>query len=424
MVGECSDYFTFSDKHHTSEAQPEFLAERVDNFYQQRVKEQWQGRHILRGRAPGAGDIVLQSNDYLGIATSEKIVRAQVQSLLTHGQGAMSSDVFSLTHSTDTKNATPSLNQLFADFVGVEDALVTQSGWCANTGLVGAIAHEGVPVYVDMFAHMSLWEGAQSAKAKIVPFRHNNVESLERKLKKYGSGIILVDSVYSTLGDIAPLVELAKLKRQYDCILVVDESHSLGLYGDKGQGLVAALGLLEATDFITASLSKAFAGRGGLITCTTRMKEFLLAHSLPTIFSTSILPHDLAGFAATIEVIRDEHWRRLRLERNAKKLRDALHQLGYNLQGSQSAIISLCPGSEAKTIQLRDALEARGVFGSVYCPPATPKNSCLVRFSIHAMMAPAQLDRVIEVCGQVRDEVDMWHWRSTLRTEDKRVVHS
>ena len=153
------------------------------------------------------------------------------------------------------------LESKFARLLGSEDAIVTQSGWIANVGLVQTLAGPGVPVYLDMQAHASLWEGVLAAGATPVVFRHNDVEHLARQLGRHGPGVIAVDAVYSTNGSVAPLPELADIAGDTGCVLIVDESHSLGTHGPRGAGLVAALGLQDNVHFRTASLAKAFAGR-------------------------------------------------------------------------------------------------------------------------------------------------------------------
>ncbi|HET8700300.1 MAG TPA: alpha-hydroxyketone-type quorum-sensing autoinducer synthase, partial [Nitrococcus sp.] len=268
--------------------------------------------------------------------------------------------------------------------------------------------------YVDMMAHMSLHQGILSAGATARPFRHNDVDHLERQMRRHGQGIVVIDSVYSTTGGVAPLAEIVELGLRYGCVLVVDESHSLGTHGPDGAGLVAACGLTEQVHFRTASLAKAFAGRAGLITCSGRFAEYFKYTARPAIFSSTLLPHEVAGLQAALQVIRREDWRRQRLHGNAQYLRDELNRLGYNLE-SRSQIIGLESGPEQRTIVLRDALESRGIFGSVFCAPATPANRSLMRLSVHATLSGSQLQRIVDACAAIREEVDLINWASTRR---------
>lgn len=390
---------------------PDFLALRVDRFYRESVCEQPDGRHIMRrGRAPGADAVHLTSNDYLSLAQHPRILRAMSDSILRDGNGLLMSGIFMFGPSPQLD-----LEDRLARFMGAEAGVLCQSGWCANTGLIQCIADARTPVYADMMAHTSLWEGIRSAGAKAVACYHNDAEHLERQILRHGPGVVVVDSIYSTSGSVCPLAAVADVCAAQGCVLVVDESHSLGTHGVNGEGLVAALGLLDRVHFRTASLAKAFAGRAGFVACSRRFHEFFKCTSSPAIFSSTLLPHEVAGLDATLEVIRQEGWRRERLHANAAYLRAGLLALGYNLNDSQSQIVSLEAGSERQTAALRDALEARGIFGSVFIAPATPKNRSLMRLSINALLTDAELERIVAVCRDIRDEVGLADWPSTRR---------
>lgn len=389
---------------------PDYVTLRVEKYYRERVQETWDGGNIMRGRIPDSSALMLTSNDYLSIARHPSILDSMIESLQHDGNGVLMSGVF-------LHGPCPQLEleQRLAHFMHAESGVLCQSGYTANTGLIQCIANDQTPVYADMMAHMSLWEGIRSAGAKAVPFHHNDVENLERQVLRNGPGIIVVDSVYSTSGNIAPLKEIADICDAQGCVFVVDESHSLGTHGPNGEGLVVEMGLAGRVHFRTASLAKAFAGRAGYIACSERFNEYFKFESFPAVFSSTLLPHDVAGLSATLSLIQQEGWRRDRLHENAATVRQELEALGYNLNGSESQIVSLEAGPEQQTIVLRDALESRGVFGSPFIAPATPKNRSLIRFSIHAGMSDADIERLIRVCRDIRDEVDLANWPSTRR---------
>ncbi len=403
--------FLESTQSPTQPRAPEKLAHRIDRFYQERVQKSWGGTHILRGRTPGKDAIILQSNDYLSVAAHPAIIRAQISALEREGNGTVMSAAFLMNRDSPHR----ALEKQFARFMEADDVILCQSGFAANTGLLQSIADESMPVYLDMFAHMSLWEGARSAGARAIAFPHNSVDYLERQIRRYGPGVIAVDSVYSTNGSICPLKEIVALGNAYDCILVVDESHSLGTHGEQGCGLVPSLGLSEFVHFRTASLAKAFAGRAGIITCGSRFLDYFMCESRPAIFSSTLLPHEVAGFAETLNVIRRDDWRRTQLDENSTYLREGLSDMGYNVDDSASQIIALESGLESQTKILRDALESRGIFGSVFCAAATPKNRSLIRFSVQAGFSQADLNRVLSVCYDIRKEVSLDQWASTRR---------
>ncbi len=402
-----SQAFNCGNGRHHALPQAAFLTDRVD-YYRERNKRN--GSHILKGGQPGPGAVLLVSNDYLALANHAAIIEAQVQALQTYGHGLLRSDVF--------RNGASPLRQFeleLARLMEVEDTVVCQSGWCANVGLIQSIANENTPVYLDMYAHTSLWEGAKSAGARPRPFKHNDPQSLEKMIKRHRLGVVVVDTVYSTSGSLCPLEEIVEVAEQYDCIMMVDESHSLGVFGKQGAGLTAMLGLADRVHFRTASLSKAFAARGGIVAGSAQNMEYFRYESLPAIFSSGILPHEAEGFRATLAVIARENWRREQLHSNENYLRSGLSRLDYNVDDSQSQIISLVAGTEPQTIILRDALESRGIFGSVFCWPATGKNHSLVRFSVNSALTREALDRIIAVCENIREEVGMYEWSSTRK---------
>ncbi len=231
------------------------------------------------------------------------------------------------------------------------------------------------------------------------------MNSLENLIIKHGRGIIVVDSIYSTIGDACPLVDVADLATRYGCALVVDESHSLGTHGPKGAGLVAKFGLSDQVHFITASLAKTFAARAGIIFCSKNIGKCFPYVAHPTIFSSTLLPYEIAGLQATLELILNSDEKREKLRRNAAYLKDGLTSLGYPI-ASMSQIVSLEGGKEEATEQIRDVLEARGIFGSVFCTPATPKNRSLLRLSVNSDLTLTQLNQILSVCSDLRDSTN------------------
>ena len=302
-----------------------------------------------------------------------------------------------------------------ANFMGAEDGLITQSGWSANVGLLQTIAGPGVPVYLDMQAHASLWEGVHAAQARPVPFLHNEVEHLRRQVLKHGAGVIVVDSVYSVSGSVAPLREVLAVAEESGSILVVDESHSLGTHGPAGAGLVVQMGLADRVHFRTASLAKAFGGRAGFITCSSKFKGYFLSTSRPAIFSSCMLRHELAWFDAALDFIRNADERRRALHRNARRVRDGLNKLGYNVSDGTEQIIALEAGTEPKTQVLRKALEAEGIFGAVFCAPATPKNRSLVRLTLNSGLTEVEIRQILQACAAIREKVQLADWSSSKR---------
>jgi CAI-1 autoinducer synthase len=376
------------------------LSDRVDAYF-----ERMRDGHLVAGRIPGPGAVQLWSNDYLGLSGHPDIVKAQVELLEGQSDGVFMSAVF--------LNET-SLQQRFerqmASYLGAEAAVLCQSGWSANTGLVQALVDQRTPVYLDQFAHASLWEGARMAGAQAHAFRHNQPEHLERLLKRYGPGLILVDAIYSAYGTICPLAEITTVSERSGCILAVDESHAIGVYGPYGEGLVHTLGLTAKVQYRTFSLSKAFATRAGMVAGPARVMSYFPYEARPAIFSSAVLQHEVAGLAATLKVVQEEDWRRQQLWYNTRYLRQGLQRLGYAVDQTTSQILALHSGGEPQTRALRNALEEQGIFGAVFAAPATPKHHGIVRLSVNARLRDHHLDRVVNACGAIaRDRaIDPW----------------
>lgn len=389
---------------------PEFVTRRMDEHYVTRVEKLLGGEHMHVWAPPQAGAVMLAGNDYLCIANEPALIDAQVRTLQgTQGQMLMSS-VFlqegSFQHRLEAK---------LAAFMQAEDGVLAQSGWAANVGLLQSIAEPGIPVYLDMLAHASLWEGVQSAQALPVPFLHNSPAHLERQIEKHGGGVIVIDALYSTNGSVAPLLEFVELAERSGSILIVDESHSLGTHGPGGAGLVVQEGLTERVHFRTASLAKAFAGRAGFITCSSHFKGYFLSASRPAIFSSCLLNHELAWFDAAVDFISRADERRAALHRNTQEVRVRLSELGYCIDDGTEQIIALEAGPEPKTLVLRKALEARGIYGAVFCAPATAKNRSLVRLTLNSGMTREEIEKLVAACADMRSEVDLVNWSSSSR---------
>jgi CAI-1 autoinducer synthase len=389
---------------------PDFVEMRMDTHYIDRYEKLWGGSHLLHGRAPGADAIHLFNNDYLCLIGQPELVNAQTNLLRQKCWDPLMSAVF--LHGDNPQNE---LEAKFARQLGAQDGIISQSGWTANVGLIQTLASPDVPVYLDMLAHASLWEGARAAEARSIPFIHNDAAYLEKQIQKYGPGIVAVDSVYSTNGSVCPLMDMVEVAEKTGCVIVVDESHSLGTHGPEGAGLVVALGLQDRVHFRTASLAKTFAGRGGYITCSSRFKGYFMTEARPAIFSSCLLRHELAWFDAALNFLRNANARRTRLHEVSRTVRDGLATLGYNVSDGTEQIIALEAGTEPQTMVLRNALQENGVFGSVFCAPATPKNRSLVRLTINAGLTEVEIERIIEVCANIRDQVNMKDWSSTRR---------
>ncbi len=383
---------------------PAVLA-RLERDFLPRWEGEWGGKFVLHGGQPGPNAVRLDGNDYLSVTGHPDIVSAQVSALTRSTEFVVQSGVFLL-----QQHPSRALERALADWVGKEEALVCQSGYSANVGLLQCIANANTPVFIDAMAHTSLWEGAHAARAPAHMFRHNDPDHLDKTLSRKGPGVVVVDSVYSTTGAVCPLAEMVEVVEKHGAMILVDESHSLGTHGERGAGLVASLGLTNRVHFITASLAKAMAGRAGFFTMPASMRYYVLTSSFPNIFSSCLLPHEVAGLRATVDVLQRADAQRERLFQITRRLRERITELGYPIHQGTEQIISLEAGTEADTMKLRDALEARGVFGAIFCAPATSRNRAMVRLTLSAALTDAELDHVEAVLAEVAPIVQPWNW--------------
>ena len=369
------------------------------------------GRAVLTNSRPQQAAVHMQSNDYLSIARDPRISRAKTHTLSKVGHGDAVSRVFS--------HAKEDSHRLFeyriASLMQAEDAVLVMSGYTANTGLVQAFATPDTPIYIDIMAHASLWEGILCARAKARPFRHNNAQDLQKKINRYGPGLVIVDSLYSTNGNKCPLADIIEVAEEGGCAIIVDETHSFGCHGAKGGGIAVAQNLSDRIHFRTVGLSKAVAARGGIVVGSARNMEYFRYEARPMIFSTSVLGYEVAGFNAALDIIENEDWRRSRLHANHRYLRTGLLSLGYDVTESDSQIISIITGTLEDTIAFRTFLDQRGVLGSVFCPPATPQNRMLLRLTVNATLKAHELAHVLEVCAEAREKLDMKGWPALLQ---------
>ncbi|WP_295992072.1 alpha-hydroxyketone-type quorum-sensing autoinducer synthase [Rugamonas sp.] len=401
---------THHHRHAAEQRMPDYVTSRMHEHYVTRIEKLLGGHHPTAWQPAPADALFLAGNDYLCLSGEASLVGAQMRSLEASQGELLMSAVFMNDESPQHR-----LERKMARHMGAEDGVLGQSGWAVNVGLVQSLAGPGIPVYLHMQAHASLWEGAHSAGAPAVTFMHNDLDHLRRQVAKHGGGVIVVDAIYSTNGSVAPLVELVELAERGGCLLVVDESHSLGTHGPRGAGLVAALGLSERVHFRTASLAKAFAGRAGFFTCSSKFKGYFGCESRPAIFSSCLLAHELAWFDAAIDFIAAAADRRAALRRHTHEIRDGLRRLGYNVNDGSEQIIALEGGPEPMTMKIRKALERRGIYGATFAAPATPKNRSLLRLTLNSGLSAAEIAALLAACADAREEVDLENWSSTRR---------
>jgi 8-amino-7-oxononanoate synthase len=354
----------------------------------------------------GAEVVMLGSNNYLGLTTDPRVKAAAVAAVERYGTGVTGSRLLNGTLPLHSE-----LEELLADWVGFEEALVFTTGYTANLGLISTLVQTGDAVFCDSAAHASLVDGAQLASGVLRAFRHNRPNSLRRGLRSWrahpgGGGVLVaVDGIYSMEGDWAPLAELRELCDAYQARLLVDEAHALGVVGPHGAGTAVATGVRP--DLVMGTFSKSLASCGGFIAGPADVIAFLRLFCRPLLFTASNVPASLGAALAAAKIAREEDWRREAVLAHAKRLRRGLAELGYKVGADTvSSIVPVHIGDIPGTAVLWRALLDRGVYTNCSIPPAVQRP--MLRTSVMATHTEEQIDRVLAAFEDIarNDAVD------------------
>lgn len=350
----------------------------------------------------GSEAIMLGSNNYLGLTTDPRVKKAAMEAVERYGTGVTGSRLLNGTLPLHRE-----LEELLADWVGMEKALVFTTGYQANLGLISTLVAEGDAVFCDSAAHASLVDGARLADGALRAFFHNRPNSLRRGLRSWrsqadaGGVLVAVDGIYSMEGDWAPLAEIRHLCDDYEARLLVDEAHALGVVGPEGAGTAAATGV--RADLIMSTFSKSLASCGGFIAGPVDVIGFLRLFCRPILFTASNVPASLGAALAAAKIARQEDWRREVVVRLAGRLRSGLADLGYNVGGpTESAIVPVHIDDLVATGLLWRALLDRGVYTNCSLPPAVQRP--MLRTSVMATHTEEHIDRALEAFGEVARE--------------------
>lgn len=333
--------------------------------------------HIVRG---GNSLLDLASNNYLGLAGHPDIIQAICETLQVEGAGSGASRFV-----TGNRSLYGRLEAALASWQHAEASLVFANGYMANSGVIAALMGRGDVVFSDQYNHASIVDGVVLSRAEHARYRHNDLEHLEALLHKHRDKrrkLIVTDALFSMDGDRARLHELVKLKRRYDAMLMVDEAHSGGVYGEKGEGLCHELGLHRHVDVHIGTFSKAFGIYGAYITGNNVLIQFLMNKVRPLIYSTALPPSLLAGIMTALHLVQTEHWRRNHLRSASDWFRSALMNAGFYVVEGDSQVVPIMVGDSEQALRFSEALEGVGIAGIAIRPPTVPVGTARIRFSV------------------------------------------
>lgn len=346
--------------------------------------------------------IMCGSNNYLGLTTHPKVREAAVKAIERFGTSCTGSRFLN-----GTLDFHEQLEHELAVWVGKESALVFSTGMQANLGTVSAIVGRNDIIILDKDDHASIVDGARLGYGKIERFRHNDVYHLERVLKSLPEDtgrLIVVDGLFSMEGDLALLDKIVPLAKQYNCRLMVDDAHGMGVMGG-GHGTTAEFGLTDDVDLIMSTFSKSFASLGGFIAGDEPIVHYIKHHARSLIFSASIPPANAAAALAALQVMREEPERVARVIEIGAKMRKGFVELGFEIGQSQTPVIPIIIGDDEKTFLFWKMLFDAGVFVNPIISPAVAPGHQLLRTSYMATHTDQQLNTVLEIFGKVGKQI-------------------
>ena len=340
------------------------------------------------------------SNNYLGIANHPDLAAAAKQAIDRYGCGSGASRLIS-----GNMTLHEELECKLAEFKGTDAALVFNSGFQANTGILSTLAGEDDVIFSDALNHASIIDGCRLSRAKAVVYAHCDLGELEAALKSavgYRRKLIVTESIFSMDGDEAPLAAIVELGQEYGAMVMVDEAHATGLYGATGAGVVAKLGLSDRVLVQMGTLGKALGGFGAYVAGSSALRELLINRCRSFIFTTSLPPAVMAMAIAAIDLVKREPQRREALWRNCRHLTEGLHALGFQIGASSSPILPLIIGDAGKCMKFSEVLLERGVFAQGIRPPTVPPGTSRLRITLMATHRREHLDRALRVFEEVR----------------------
>ena len=334
------------------------------------------------------------SNDYLGLAADERLAAAAMRACEKFGWGSGASPLI-----TGYSSLHGQLELRLAAFMQCEAAIVFTSGFAANVGTIAALVGRDDAIFADAKNHASLIDGCRLSRATIHVYRHGDVDHLAallRETKVTGRRLIVTDSLFSMDGDLAPLDRLAALADEHDAMLLVDEAHAVGVFGEHGRGVAEHFGVAERVDITTATMSKAFGCAGGFVAGRRTLIDWLVNRARSYVFSTAHPPATYAAALAALDIIESEPERRLKLLETSSSLRAALASAGCNVGPSASQIIPIMLGQPDTTLRAAAALHTHGLFVPAIRPPTVPPGESLLRISLSTGHTEAMVAQLVE----------------------------
>lgn len=343
----------------------------------------------------GRDTILLGTYNYMGMTFDADVLAAGHAALDQFGSGTNGSRMLNGTFRDHM-----AVEQALRDFYGVSGAIVFSTGYMANLGMISTLAGKGDYVILDADSHASIYDGCKQGYAEIVRFRHNDVADLDKRLgrlPKDAGKLVVLEGVYSMLGDIAPLKDMVAVAKKHGAMVLSDEAHSMGFFGPNGRGVYEDQGLEGEVDFVVGTFSKSVGTVGGFCVSNHPKFEAIRLACRPYIFTASLPPSVVATAEASIRKLMTAHAKRAQLWSNARRLHGGLKAMGFRLgtENPDSAIVAVILDDQNQAVAMWQGLLEAGVYVNMARPPATPAGTFLLRCSLCAEHSDAQIDTVL-----------------------------
>jgi 8-amino-7-oxononanoate synthase len=360
-----------------------------------------------RGMIAGREVVLAGTNNYLGLTFHPDVVAAAQEAVARHGTGTTGSRMASGSYASHR-----ALERELACAYGWPATVMCSTGYQTNLAALSTLAGADDYLVIDADCHASIYDGCRLSQAETIRFRHNDPENLDRRLRRLGEranrALIVVEGLYSMLGDRAPLAEFVEVKRRHGAWLLVDEAHSFGVFGERGLGLAEAEGLLDDVDFITGTFSKSLAGIGGFCASRHRELDWLRLSSRPYIFTASPSPMGVAATRAALEIVLNGAELRERLWHNIHTVYEELTDLGFKLGTSQPGpVAAIILPDRFTALGYWQRLLDMGVYTNLMIPPATPNGLHLLRLSLSAAHTPDDIAMIVDALRELRSPLEL-----------------
>ncbi len=345
----------------------------------------------------------LSSNNYLGIAGHPMLKTAAIQAVQQLGCSATAARLI-----VGNYELYDQVEKDLAQFKNTEAALMFNSGYSANVGIITALAGRGDIIISDKTNHASIIDGIRLSGAELLLYKHADMADLERCLKKaegYRSKLIVTDSVFSMDGDLAPLPKIIELKEKYGAVLMIDEAHGSGIFGENGRGLAEFYGVSDRVEINMGTLGKAFGCSGAYVAGRQVLIDYLRNKARSFIFTTGLPPAVVASVQAAIQIVQQENWRRKEVLTKAAWVRDELVKAGFNLLNSESQIIPILVGDNAATLEFSSRLFDVNILVMAIRPPTVPLNAARLRLTVMATHSNEELAWAVKYLKHIGQEL-------------------